>query len=88
MTRQLQYVDGHYQLPLLWKNDMTVLPESNAMALKRLQCLKKRFLKNPDIHQLYNNQMKNTIDAGYVEKVCSALKLQETKYSIFLIILL
>ena len=55
MTRQLQYVDGHYQLPLLWKNDMTVLPESNAMALKRLQCLKQRFLKNPDIHQLYNN---------------------------------
>ena len=54
MTRQLQYVDGHYQLRLLWKNDMTVLPESSAMALRRLQCLKKRFLKNPDIHQLYN----------------------------------
>ena len=48
---------------------MTIMPESSAMVLRRLQCLKKCFLKNPDIHRLNNNQMKNTIEAGYVEKV-------------------
>ena len=58
---------------------MTVLPESSAMGLRCLQCLKKRFLKNPDVYQLYNNQMKNTIEAGYMENVCSETEITRNK---------
>ena len=36
MTRHLEYVDGHYQLPLLWRNSFLILPGSRKMALKRL----------------------------------------------------
>ena len=69
MTRHLKYVDGHFQLPLLWKNDAVKLPASRDMALKRLECLKKRLIKNSGLHEKYSLQMQKMIDAGYAVKV-------------------
>ena len=40
MVRNLDYVEGHYQLPLLWRNDAEKLPDSCEMALQRLKGLK------------------------------------------------
>ena len=69
MSRQLQYVNGHYELPLLWKNNAAILPDSYSIAVRRLQSLKRRLIKDPDLHRCYTEQMESNIQMGYAEKV-------------------
>ena len=69
MCRKLQYRDGHYQLPLLWRNDAVKLPQSLGVALKRLDSLKRRLKKDLILHSRYSEQMQTMIDRGYAERV-------------------
>ena len=69
MCRQLQYVNGHYELPLLWKNSAAILPDSYPMTVRRLQSLKRRLIKDPDLHRRYTDQMESNIKMGHAEKV-------------------
>ena len=69
MECYIEFVDGHYQMPLPWKNNAVKLPESRAMATRRLQHLKRRLEKNPDLHQKYAEQMETYIKKGYPEVV-------------------
>ena len=72
MVRNPKYEDGHYQLPLLWRNDADVLPRSQDMALQRLKGLKRRLQKNSDLKANYCDQMKAVLDSGYAEPVSVA----------------
>ena len=72
MTRKLRYVNGHYQLPLLWKNDAVGLPPSQDMALKRLDSLRKRLLKNPVLQEKCSLQMQKMIDRVHLTLKASA----------------
>ena len=49
MKRNIDNVEGHYKLPLPWKNDSIVLPESLQNAERRLQSLKRRLVKDPKL---------------------------------------
>ena len=69
MCRKLQYRDGHYQLPLLWRNDAVKLPQSRSVALKRLDSIKRRLEKDFILHSRYSEQMQAMIDCGYAERV-------------------
>jgi len=69
MVRNLSYVDGHYQLPLLWRNAAEKFPESKHMAWNRLTGLKKRFLHDQSLKEKYSAKMQNMIDSGYAEIV-------------------
>ena len=69
MSRQLQHVNGHYELPLLWKSSAAILPDSNSMAVRRLQSMKKRLLKDPDLHRRCTDQMESNIQMGHAEIV-------------------
>ena len=69
MKRNISYVNGHYELPLPWKNDSVVLPESLPNAQRRLQYLKQRFEKNLDLHEKYTEQVETYIQRGYAEKL-------------------
>lgn len=69
MKRNVSYVNGHYELPLPWKNDSAVLSGSLPNAQRRLQCLKRRFEKNPDLQEKYADQVETYIQKGYAEKV-------------------
>ena len=42
MQRNLKYKNGRYELPLLWRNDAVLLPNSYAIAMRRIEGLKKR----------------------------------------------
>ena len=64
MKRNISYVNGHYELPLPWKNDSVVLPESLPNAQRRLQYLKQRFEKNLDLHEKYTEQVETYIQRG------------------------
>ena len=49
MVRNLDYVEGHYQLPLLWRNDAEKLTDSREMALQRLKGLKRRLQRDKNL---------------------------------------
>ena len=69
MVRRLVYDNGHYQLPLLWRNDAIQLPDSREMTLKHLEGLKKRLNNNIDLKLKYSEQMNTVINSGYAEIV-------------------
>ena len=69
MERSVKLVNGHFQLPLLWRDKQTVLPDNRAVAQSRLESLKRRLIRDDQLHQLYAKTMQNYIDHGYAEPV-------------------
>ena len=69
MSRHVKYINGHFQLPLLWRNDAKKLPDSKLMAESRLVSLRKRLQKDPVLHEKYQTQMAILLQAGFAELV-------------------
>ena len=69
MERSVKLVNGHFQLPLLWRDKQTVLPDNRAVAQSRLESLKRRLIRDDQLHQLYAKTMQNYIDHNYAEPV-------------------
>ena len=59
MERSVKLVNGHFQLPLLWCDKQTVLPDNRAVAQSRLEPLKRRLIRDDQLHQLYAKTMQN-----------------------------
>ena len=60
--------DGHYQTGLLWKDDNPVLPYNRALAEARLQYLKKRFRRDPELEVKYR-VIQECVDKRYIRKL-------------------
>jgi len=45
----MKKIDGHYQLPLPWKDTGIRLPLNRSMALKRLHSLKRKLERNASL---------------------------------------
>ena len=71
MNKACTQVEGHFQLPLLWRNDAVVLPESLNMAKKRLSALKQRLKRDSSFKEMYCKEMQTLIEEGYAEAVPS-----------------
>ena len=69
MERSVKLVNGRFQLPLLWRDKQTVLPDNRAVAQSRLESLKRRLIRDDQLHQLYAKTLQNYIDHGYAEPV-------------------
>ena len=69
MQNSVKIVDGHFQLPLLWRNKSVKLPNNLLVAKNRLESLKRRLTKDPQLHQCYTETMQMYIDRGYAEQV-------------------
>ncbi len=60
--------DGHYQLPLPFKSDLS-LPKNQAMAESRLQQLRRRIKKDTTYKQYYTDFMSKFVEKCYTETV-------------------
>ena len=69
MNKAIKLVDGHFQLPLLWRNSGVTLPDSLPMAKRRLESVKRRLDRDPVLKGLYISEMQALLDEGYVEEV-------------------
>ncbi|XP_040928808.1 uncharacterized protein LOC114866078 isoform X1 [Betta splendens] len=65
----MQKHDGHYEMPLPFKQDRPNLPSNKACAVHRLSCLKRRFKRDQKYHTDYKNFMKDLIARGEAEKI-------------------
>ena len=63
-----QTPDGYYEMPLPFRNRPS-LPDNRAVALTRLQYLKRRFIKDPKYRTDYETFMEDIIRRGEAEQV-------------------
>ena len=69
MSKSIVHKDGHYQLPLLWKNASVKLPDSLDMAKRRLESVKRRLERDDMLKIKYTQEMQRVLDKGYAEVV-------------------
>ena len=61
--------DNEFDVGLLWKKDNIILPYSQDLAEKRLYSLEKKFTKNQNFKELYEQQISEYIEKGYAENL-------------------
>ena len=66
---ECELVDGHFQIPLPWKDGIEDLPNNREMAAHRLSSLKKRLQRDPTLFGKYNQFMSGLISKGHAERV-------------------
>ncbi|XP_028402120.1 uncharacterized protein LOC114525110 [Dendronephthya gigantea] len=69
MEGSVQLKDGHYEVALPWKNFPPRLPNNRPLAEHRLNLLKKRLLKDPQLLSKYSEFMDNMLSRKYARKV-------------------
>ena len=65
MEESAKKVDGHYQLPLPWKDTDIRLPFNRSMPLKRLHSLKRKLERDASLFALYQDTMEALLRDGY-----------------------
>lgn len=50
---QLFHEDGHYKLGLPWRDKNASIPNNLPLAHSRLQNLRKKLIRNPNLHEMY-----------------------------------
>ena len=68
MTNKVVKVDGHYQLPLPFRNDNVNLPCNRKQAEKRLDSVKRKMEKSDFYRSEYINNINTLLDQGYARK--------------------
>ncbi|XP_055910928.1 uncharacterized protein LOC129945299 [Eupeodes corollae] len=63
------FLGDSYAVPLLWKYENIQLPDSKPMAEKRLRCLERRLLQQPQLVERVNKQIEEYLKKGYARKL-------------------
>ncbi|XP_075170238.1 uncharacterized protein LOC142242552 [Haematobia irritans] len=71
------FKDGRYEVGLLWKNDGLVLPPSLKTAMKRLDCLKRRILRDSSLANELQQQISNLLEKKYARKLSKSAAEQQ-----------
>ena len=69
LDQNISFKDGHYEMPLPFKEEWPVLPNNKVIAFKRLKGLCRRFDNDIKFRQDYFSFMRNLISNGHAEKV-------------------
>ena len=64
LEKTTKFVNGHFQVGLLWKNDFPILQNNRELAIQRFKSLEKRFSKNPEFFNMYKSQINDYITSG------------------------
>ena len=64
-----QRADKHFEEPLPLKDQNVSFPDNKKLALKRLFCLKRRFVYDLKFREDYNKCMTDSMSKGYAERV-------------------
>ena len=64
-----QLSDGHYEMPLPFRNEKIELPNNRVLAVSRIKHLKRKLLKDEQYHRKYTEFMSDIIEKGHAEVV-------------------
>lgn len=62
-------VNGHYELPIPFRDENPALPDNVEMAKKRLQGLRRRLARDPGLRKGYTDEMQRLLVQDYAESV-------------------
>ena len=60
LSERTQEVEGHYEVPLLWKDENIQLPDNRVVAIHRLGLLEKRLQRDPELGEAYKKPLTQT----------------------------
>ena len=63
------HVDKHYEVAIPFRSCPPSLPHNQVMAEQRLESLRRRLIRDTNLHMSYTGFMEELIDKGYAEKV-------------------
>ena len=69
MEESAEFRDGHYEIALPWKVFPPHLPNNKIVAERRLGLLKKRLVRDPELHWKYSIFMDDLFVKGHTQKV-------------------
>lgn len=69
MRNTTKLVGDHYETGLLWRYDDVALPNSYPMALRRLECLERKLVKDPELAAIINTKIDEYLTKGYARKM-------------------
>ena len=80
MDQETIKIDCHYVVPLPLKSKHVNLPNNRVLALKKLNCLHRRFLKDNHFYEKYKTFIADMIAKGYARKADNNGKSGKTWY--------
>ena len=80
MSDTISIDDGHYKLALPWQDKTFVPPNNKVQAYARLNQLKRRLERDPELHAKYTEQMNQYLDKGHAEAAPLSKKHDRTWY--------
>ena len=69
MEGTIAKVEGHYQVALPWRSANPRLPNNKFVAVNRLNHLKKRLEKDPDLQRKYRDKIEEYSEQGYARRI-------------------
>ena len=69
VEQRIRQVEGHYEIPLPFREDDVVMPDNRAQAEQRAHWIKKKFAKNNHLHSQYAEFMNGMIAKDYAREV-------------------
>ena len=72
-----KYENGHYSMPLPFRDSDVLMPCNKEQAISRATWIKNKLLKNPKMHEDYANFMNDLLDKNYARGVPSSQALPE-----------
>jgi hypothetical protein len=63
------FVQGHYEVPMLWRDEAKQMPNNRLLAERRFYSLNKRFVADLEFKAKYAKAMNDYIDKGYARKM-------------------
>ena len=67
VQNSIQFVDGHYQVAIPWREVGFSIPNNYKMAVERLQKLEKHLQNKAEVAMAYDKSIRKHIQNGYVE---------------------
>ncbi|XP_072171548.1 uncharacterized protein [Diadema setosum] len=61
--------DGHFQLPIPYKEETSILPDNRWAAEQRLKSLRRRLVKDGALHDKYRQGITDLLEKNYAEEV-------------------
>ncbi|XP_036347872.1 uncharacterized protein LOC118757252, partial [Rhagoletis pomonella] len=69
MNDTYQKIGNRYEIGLMWRDLNVSIPDSYSYAHQRLKCLRKKFIKDPNLKYTIQSQIDNLLAKGYAKKL-------------------
>ena len=73
LETSVSYDNESYTVPIPWKNESPIMPDSREMALKRLENTEKRLQNDPVVGKAYCDVIDQYLEKGYISKIGCAI---------------